>query len=164
MWLILLLGNLWATEVIRPVFKGNIELKIVRAEPDSFETYTLTNDNARVMTLVCAHNRVYDDNPQAFIEYRNYYNEVAGQFTFADNRICLEMARSIELTHSAVSEEHPFLITLAREGNRVTRVVYPRVDPLADEGPESALLPKAPVYEPSVKNLHNARIEAPDLP
>ena len=163
LWL-LLVGQVAATEVVRPVFEQNIELKIVRAEPDSFETYTLTNHNARVMTLVCAHNRVYDNNPRALIEYRNYYNEIAGHFYLADNRVCLEMARFIELTHFAISERHPFLITLDRKGGTVARVVYPRVDPLADEGEMEDLLPKGPVYEPQKREERPAQISAPLLP
>lgn len=61
-----------ALTVVKFESQKTIQLKIVRAEPDSFGTYALINHNGREMTLVCAQNRVYDDNRLAFIEYRNF--------------------------------------------------------------------------------------------
>lgn len=53
-----------ALEVIKPVYKEKIILRITRAIPDSFEAYSMTNYNGREMMLVCANNRVYDNNPK----------------------------------------------------------------------------------------------------
>ena len=75
--LTILAFSLQAQEVVRPVLPKKIILKIVRAIPDGFETYSLTNHNGREMVLVCAQNRVYENNPQAFVEYRNFFNEIA---------------------------------------------------------------------------------------
>ena len=98
----------YAMEVIKFEPRKLIELRIIRAEPDSFETYSLMNFNGREMTLVCANNITYDKNAKAFIEYRNFYNEIAGRFEIEDNKACLELGRFIENVHSAISEEHPF--------------------------------------------------------
>lgn len=129
----------FALEVVKFEPRKRIELKIVRADPESFETYSLINSNGREMTLVCARNRVYDENSKAFIEYRNFYNEVAGNFTLEDNKACLDLGKYIENVHSAISEEHPFLITLETSSLSVKKIVYPKVDPFADKGEEKFL-------------------------
>lgn len=134
-----------AVEVIRPEFGGKIELKIVRAEPDSFETYTLMNHNGREMTLVCANNRVYDHNPKAFIEYRNFYNVIAGNFEISSDRVCKEMGRFIEAAQYGISEEKPFIITLDKKNLKVEKIVYPKIDQFDDQGNVDDLLPKAPI-------------------
>ena len=126
--------NAHGIEVVKYEFKEKIILKIVRVIPDSFEEYSLSNHNGREMTLVCAKNRVHDNNPKAFIEYRNYYNEPAGKFTIESNQVCLDMANFIEQAHSAVDEERPFIITLNRITKNVEKIIYPNVDPLADRG------------------------------
>jgi hypothetical protein len=131
-----------ALEVIRPVVREKIVLHIVRAIPDSFETYSLTNNNGREMTLVCAHNRVYDDNARALIEYRNFYNEEAGRFSIESDSICKEMGKFIEQAHSAIDEQRPFVITLNVKKMSVEKIVYPRVDPYADTGDIQDLMPK----------------------
>lgn len=138
-----------AVTVVKFESAKTIQLKIVRAEPDSFETYSLINHNGREMTLVCAHNRVYDENNLAFIEYRNFYQEIVGRFTISDNRVCKEMARFIESVHSGISEEKPFLITLHTKTLKVDKIVYPKIDPFADEGKDQDLLPpKQPLIRP----------------
>ncbi len=121
-------------EVVKREFKEKIILKIVRVMPDSFEEYSLSNHNGREMTLVCANNRVNDNNPKAFIEYRNYYNEPAGHFTIESNEVCKDMALFIEQAHSAVDEERPFIITLNKRTKMVEKIIYPNVDPLEDNG------------------------------
>lgn len=60
--LILTPFNAFSLIVVRPKFKGIIQLKIVRAIPESIETYSLTNHNGREMTLVCAQNNAYENN------------------------------------------------------------------------------------------------------
>jgi hypothetical protein len=149
MILLLLLGilNAHALEVVKFEPKKTIELRIVRADAESFETFSLINHNGREMILVCANNRVYDNNPKPFIEYRNYYNEIAGNFTLENNQACLELGKFIENVHSAISEEHPFLITLSTKGLKVEKIVYPKVDPFTDTGEVKDLLPK-PVLRP----------------
>lgn len=129
-----LLNTQAAILVIKPEFKQKMQLKIVRVIPDGMETYSLSNSNGREMTLVCAKNRFYENNAQAFIEYRNFYNESAGKFIIESNEICKDMAKFIEQAHSAVDENRPFLITLNRSTMSVEKIVYPRVDPLADKG------------------------------
>ena len=129
-----LLNSQAAIQVIKPEFKQKMLLRIVRVIPDGMETYSLSNSNGREMTLVCAKNRFYENNAQAFIEYRNFYNESAGKFIIESNEICQDMAKFIEQAHSAVDENRPFLITLNRTTSSVEKIVYPRVDPLADKG------------------------------
>lgn len=132
--------NVSALEVVRPVYDKDIILRIVAVEPDSFETYLLTNHNGRVMTLVCARNVVYDNNPKAFIEYRNFFNEIAGNFTIENDKACKDLGRFIETSQYGVSQERPFLITLNRKTGQVSKVIYPKIDPLADEGDEKEML------------------------
>ena len=44
------------------------------------------------------------------------------------------MAKFIEQAHSAVDESRPFIITLNKKLKIVEKIIYPVVDPLADEG------------------------------
>ena len=44
------------------------------------------------------------------------------------------MAKFIEQAHSAVDESRPFIITLNKKLKIVEKIIYPIVDPLADEG------------------------------
>ena len=148
-----------ALEVVKYEPTKVIELRIIRADPESFETYSLMNHNGREMTLVCANNRVYDNNPKAFIEYRNFYNEIAGNFTFESNQACVEMGRFIENVHSAISEEHPFVIRLNTKSLKVDKIVYPKVDPFTDKGDDKDLLPK-PVIRPKPKEI---KVKKPEL-
>jgi hypothetical protein len=138
-WLLTSVSAL-ALEVIKPAYEKDIVLRIVAVEPDSFETYLLTNHNGRVMTLVCARNVVYDNNPKAFIEYRNFYDEIAGNFTIESNQVCKDIGRFIEQSHFAVNHARPFEIVLNRKTGQVSKIVYPKIDPLADEGDEEDLL------------------------
>ncbi len=128
-------------EVIRPVYKNILELKIVRAEVDSFETYLLKNYNGREMNLVCANNLVYK-NRQAFIIYRNFYGETVNRFVIEDNRVCYDMAKFIESSSFGVDEDRPFLISLSKSDLKVRKITYPKIDPYADSGIELDLLPK----------------------
>ena len=143
-----------ALEVIRPVSKKNIILKIVRAVPDGFETISLTSHNGREMTLMCANNRAYEFNKTAMIEYRNFYNEHAGNFTIDGNQNCLELSRFIERTHHAIDEERPFIITLDTQKMSVEKIVYPNIDQYADKGSIKDLLPKSDIRDfkrPTIK-------------
>lgn len=135
--------NAFALEVIKFEHKSKLELKIIRAEPESFETYSLINHNGREMILVCANNRVYDDNKKAFIEYRNFYNEIAGNFELESNQVCLDIGKFIESAAAGVSEEKPFLITLNTKNLKVEKVEFPKIDPFADEGDVKDLLPRS---------------------
>jgi len=132
--LLVISTNAQALEVIKREYKERILLKIVRVTPDSFETYSLANHNGREMTLVCAQNRFYENNKKAFIEYRNFYNEPAGQFLIESNEVCKDMAKFIERAHAAVDEERPFIITLNKKTQLVEKIVFPDVDPLSDRG------------------------------
>jgi hypothetical protein len=145
----------YAMEVIKFEPRKTIELRIIRAEPDSFETYSLMNFNGREMTLVCANNITYDKNPKAFIEYRNFYNEIAGRFELSNNQACLELGKFIENVHSAISEEHPFVITLSTKDLQVRKLIYPKVDPFTDVGEIKDLLPKPkiPIVDEKIKPL-----------
>ena len=135
MILLLLLSFLkaHALEVVKFDSAKTLELKIVRVDTESFETYSLINHNGREMILVCANNRIYDDNKKAFIEYRNYYNEIVGNFTLDNNQACLDLGKFIENVHSAVSEEHPFVITLNTKNLKVEKILYPKIDPFTDK-------------------------------
>jgi hypothetical protein len=144
--------NAYAIETIKYEFSEKLVLKIVRVTPDGFETYSLANHNGREMTLVCAKNRVYEFNSKAFIEYRNFYNEIAGRFIIDSNEVCKEMAQFIEQAHAAVDEERPFIITLNKKSKMVEKIVYPKVDPLADKGRTSDLfLKKEILFNPAPK-------------
>lgn len=134
-------------EVIKPVFKEKIVLKIVRAIPDSFETYSMTNYNGREMMLVCAKNRVYDNNPKAMIEYRNFYNEIAGNFTIESNEVCKDIAKFIERAHYGIDEQRPFIFTLNTKTMSVEKIVYPHIDPMNDNGDVKDLFPKKEVRD-----------------
>lgn len=158
-WVLLILSfNALALEVVRPAFESQLVLKIIRVSPDEFGTYALTNHNYREMTLTCADNIAYDHNKKPILEYRNYYNEIAGRFTFDDDRACQDMARFIETVSAAVNEERPFIITLNKKTLKVEKIVYPRIDEFADDGDIADLLPKKlipPVKTPPVKVQHN---------
>ena len=143
--------------VIKPVTKEKIILRIVRAIPDSFEAYSLTNHNGREMMLVCAKNRVYDNNPKAMIEYRNFYNEIAGNFTIESNVVCKDMAKFIESAHYGIDEQRPFIITLDTTKMSVEKIVYPRIDPMNDTGDIKDLFPKKSIQafpRPSMQLLN----------
>lgn len=133
-----------ALEVIRPEVRTKIQLRIVRVEPESFETYSLINHNGREMILICADNRVYDNNPKAMIEYRNYHNMIAGYFTLSDNKACLDMGAFIEAGNMGVDETKPFIIDIDLRKMAVERIVYPKLDIFDDEGKVEELLPKKP--------------------
>jgi len=139
---LLLVPKVNAIEVIRPVFKEKIILRIVRAIPDSFESYSLTNSNGREMMLVCAHNRVYDNNSKAFIEYRNFYNLIAGNFIIESNQVCKDMAKFIESVHYGIDENKPFIIALNTQKMTVDKIIYPHIDSMAQDGDEQDLMPK----------------------
>ena len=143
--------NAYAMKVVKYESNRQIELRIVRAEPDSYGTYALMNHNGREMILVCANNIFYDKNPKAFIEYRNYYNEIVANFTLETNKACEEMGKFIENIHSAISEEHPFVIQLSTKNLKVEKIVYPKIDPFSDEGDVTDLLPKKPIFVNSPK-------------
>lgn len=137
----------FALEVVKPVYKEKIVLKIVRAIPDSFETYALTNHNGREMVLVCAKNRFYENNPKAMIEYRNFYNEKAGNFIIESDAVCKDMAKFIEQAHYGIDEQRPFIINLSTSKMQVEKIVYPRIDPMSDSGDEKDLYPKKEVRD-----------------
>lgn len=137
-----LLAGEFAVE--RPVYKGKIKLAIVRAYPDSFETYRFTNHNGREMTLVCARNRAYDDNAKAFLEYRNFYNSKI-RFTLPSDQACKELGRFIERVHPAIDEDRPLLMELDKESVSIAKIVYPNIDPYTDRGELEDLLPKKKV-------------------
>lgn len=144
----------FALEVVKPEYHKTIELKIVRAEPESFETYSLINHNGREMTLICAKNKVYDENPKAMIEYRNYYNVIVGYFTIEDNEVCKDMGRFIEAASSGISDSKPYLISLNTKTQKVDKIFYPKIDIYDDEGTFEDLLPKAPVF---IKNKNEKK-------
>lgn len=146
-FLVLILNQLfvpaYAVEVIKPDYSDKkIYLNIIRVTPDSFETYTLTNSNSREMQLVCAGNRVYENNKLAFIEYRNFYNEKAARFTIGHDLVCKNLGRFIEQAHFAVTEQKPIRFILSRKTMEVETLIYPDIDPLSDEGDIKDLLPK----------------------
>ena len=135
-----------ALEVIRPVYHHKIHLRIIRAEPDSFDTYSLVNHNGREMTLVCSHNRAYDNNPKPIIKYRNFFGEEAGDFELESEQICRDMGKLIEMASYGIDEARPFLITLNTKHMMVEKIVYPNVDPYSDDGNTQDLLPKKRVF------------------
>lgn len=64
------------------------------------------------------------------------------RFTISENKVCEEMGRFIENVHSAISVEMPFLITLHTKSLKVDKIIYPKIDPFADEGKDESLLPR----------------------
>lgn len=143
---LLMISSAYALEVIRPIYKNKIHLKVIRAEADSFSTYNLMNHNGREMLLVCSNNRVYDNNPLPIIKYRNFFGEEAGDFILESEEVCQEMGRLIEKASFGIDERRPFLITLSTKDQRVERIVYPSVDPYSDTGEIEDLLPKERVF------------------
>ena len=99
------------------------------------------------MTLVCAHNRVYENNPKALIEYRNFYNLIAGNFTIESNRVCKDMAQFIESTHYGIDDSRFFVITLNTDKMTVEKIVYPKIDRFSDKGNEQDLYPKKEIRD-----------------
>jgi len=144
--LFLISFNVFGLEVIKPDYSHKkITLNIVRAYPDSWETYTLVHNNSREMLLVCAKNRIYDDNPLPYIQYRNFYNVKAAKFILPSDKVCKEMGRFIEQAHMAIDENNGFKIILSRQTMEVEQIFYPRLDPLADDGKMEDLFPKGSV-------------------
>ena len=146
-FLLIISIDVQSIEVVKHGFKEKIILKIVRVIPDGFEEYSLSNHNGREMTLVCANNRFHGSNPKAFILYRNFYNEPAGNFIIENNEVCKDMAKFIEQAHSAVDESRPFIITLNKKLKIVEKIIYPNVDPLADDGNINDLFLKKEVLQ-----------------
>ncbi len=144
--LLAFISQVFALEVVRPEYKDKIHLRIIRAEPDSFETYTLLNYNGREMTLVCANNRVYDNNPQPIIRYRNFFGEEVGDFQLESEQVCREMGKFIESASFGIDEKRPFLITLSTKHLNVEKIEYPNVDPYSDDGNINDLLPKKKIF------------------
>ena len=157
-------GNVFAMEVVKYEFKEKLKLKIVRVSVDDFGTYKLTNYNGRDMILVCAQNIFYEKNKDAYIEYRNFYNEPAGKFIIEANEFCKEMGEFIEQASYAVDEDRPFVITLNKRTKLVEKIVYPKVDPLADTGLIDDLYLKPVVRvstKPAIKEIENPKIITP---
>jgi hypothetical protein len=123
-----------------------INLKIIRVEVDSFDTYILTNQNLIEMDLVCANNVVYDYNPTAIIRYKNYYNLPVFDFIIENNIACKQMGKFIETTFMAVDEERPFLIRLNTKTGKVASISYPNIDPNTESGEIEDLLPKKRLF------------------
>jgi hypothetical protein len=135
----LLLGllsfNALALDVIKPDYSHKkITLNIVQAYPGSWETYTLVNSNSRHMTLVCGMNRIYDNNPLPYIQYRNFYNVKAAKFVLPSDKVCKDLGRFIEQSHMAIDESQGFKIVLSRKTMEVEEIFYPDIDPLSDDG------------------------------
>lgn len=127
--------NAYTLEIIKPDYTDkDIYLNIVRAFPASWETYTLVNSNSREMMLVCANNRIFDNNKLPFLEYRNFYNVKVARFTLPNDKICQDLARFIEASHMAIDEEQGFKITLSRKNMSIKKIVYPSIDPFSDKG------------------------------
>lgn len=145
-FLLLISFNALALEVIRPDYDHkDITLNIVRAYPDSWETYTLVHNNSREMLLVCAKNRIYDNNPMPYIQYRNFYNVKAAKFILPSDKVCKELGRFIEQAHMAIDEDNGFKIVLSRKNMQVKQIIYPNIDPLADDGDMKDLFPKGKI-------------------
>lgn len=134
--------TLFSQTVVRSSFNPKINLKVIRVMPESFDTYSLINEHGLEMTLVCANNAYYGKNKDAFIEYKNYYNEKAGNFIFKNNNVCLDLAKFIKNAHAAVDEERSFLIELNRDKMQIQKITYPNVDEYIQKGEERDLLPK----------------------
>jgi hypothetical protein len=153
-----LMSQIFALEVVKPEYKDKIHLRIIRAEPDSFETYTLLNHNGREMTLVCANNRVFDNNPKPMIRYRNFFGEEAGDFQLESDQVCREMGKFIESASFGIDERRPFLITLSTRHLNVEKIEYPNIDPYSDEGNINDLLPKRRVFIKSREKIEKAKL------
>ena len=141
--LIFLSINTYAVDVIKPDYSDKkITLNIIQAYPGSWETYTLVNSNSRHMTLICGKNRVYDDNPLPYIQYRNFHNVKAAKFILPSDKVCKDLGRFIEQSHMAIDEKQGFKIVLSRKTMEVEEIHYPDIDPLSDSGEFEDLFPK----------------------
>lgn len=143
---LILISQAFALEVVRPEFEDKLHLRIIRAEPDSFETYSLMNHNGREMTLICARNKVYDNNPMPMIRYRNYLGEEVGDFQIGSEQVCRELGKFIESSSFGIDEKRPLLMTLSKKKLSVDRIEYPNIDPYSDDGVISDLLPKKRIF------------------
>ncbi len=139
---LLISGFVKSQEVVRTNFLKPIHLKIVQAYPDSFDTISLHNNNRREMTLVCKGNRFMGEEKKSFIEYRNFYNNVSGQFYFSDDRTCMDLKKFLEKVHPAINEDRPLKIELSRQAESVVKIIYPSIDPHLEHGDMQDLLPK----------------------
>lgn len=129
-------------EVIKPEGRKYVDLKIIRVEVDSFDTYLLTNENLIEMSLVCKGNVVYDYNKTAILRYKNFYNLPVYDFKIPHNKICKDMGMFIEAAHMAVDEERPFKIRLNVKTGYVAQIEYPAIDEYSPDGEIEDLLPK----------------------
>ena len=145
-FILLMISHSFALEVVKPLFQDKLHLRIIRAEPDSFETYSLINHNGREMTLVCAHNRVYDNNPRPLIKYRNFFGEEVADFQLESDEVCRDMGKFIESASFGIDERRPFLITLSTKNQNVEKIEYPNINPYADDGNIDDLLPKERIF------------------
>lgn len=151
----------YALDIIKPDYDHkDIHLTIIRAEPDSFETYRLTNSNLREIQLVCSNNRVYDNNKEPFVEYRNFYNMKAGRFALLSEKACQDLGRFIERAQFAIDAERPLRFILDRKSKKVTTVIYPEIDPLADDGDINDLFPRKKEY---LKKLEKFKLNSDKL-
>jgi hypothetical protein len=152
-----LVSPVFGLEVIKHEFKEKIQLRIERAEPGSFESYGLINHNGQEMTLVCANNRVYDNNSKAIIKYKNFYGQEVGDFQIKSNQACLEMGKFIEAASFGIDENRPFLITLNTKNLLVEKIIYPNIDPYLDKGDINDLYPKKRIFINTKANLNKTK-------
>ena len=146
-YLFFLIRPTHALEIIKPDFHtGTIHLKIIRSIPDSFQSYTLIHQNAREMDLTCSHNKIFDNNPQPLLRYRNFYNTGYIDFILPNEQACQDLVKFIELAHFGIDEQHPLLIDLDKRTKEVSKIIYPNIDPYLDQGDLNHLLPKKRVF------------------
>lgn len=129
-------------DVYKPEGRRYVDLRIIRVEVDSFDTYLLTNENLIEMHMVCKGNVVYDYNKTAIIRYKNFYNLPVYDFKIASNTVCKDMGKFIEAAHMAVDEERPFKIRLDVKTGYVSEIEYPAIDEYSPDGEIEDLLPK----------------------
>lgn len=125
--------SIYAQEVIPPSkeFPDKIWLKIVQVIPGTADSLELINHNLKMMTLICAHNPIFAST-ESTITYTNYMNIEAMKFKFEEDRYCFDLKVYLTMTFEMISEREPLYIQLSRSEGKVTKIVYPNIDPLED--------------------------------
>ena len=125
--------SLSAQEVVPPQksFPDEIWLKVIQVIPGTADSLELINHNLKMMTLICAHNPIFATK-ESTITYTNYMNIEAMKFKFDEDQHCFNLKEYLTMTFEMITEQEPLFIKLKRSTGKVTKIVYPNIDPLED--------------------------------
>jgi|GEM_PF-4039480 len=145
-FLFILSYSVFALEVVKFKRIQPIKLTFIRANIGTFGTWTLTNTKGVEMELVCAKNKYFDNSSHAFLEYKNFYRQVAGKFQITPNSVCKELYQYFKKVYGVISQENPFTFELDPQKKTVYKITYPKIDEFANDGFLEDLLPRKVVH------------------